>query len=210
MAKQGGIGLLGAGDQADETESFASPLAVTFRAVSVEYLRAGRRSLVDISTRDPALLATPVVAAVGTPGLRRELVGLWGGTAFAAIVSPAAWVDASAVFGAGVTVAPHVAVSVGVHIGDHVLLNIGCSVSHGSVLGDFVTVSPGVRIAGNCVIGDGVFLGIGASVSNEIRIAEGTVVGAGAVVTRDIDSPGVYVGVPARRLRDSEEWIRGI
>ena len=35
-----------------------------------------------------------------------------------------------------------------------------------------------------------------------VRIAPGCVIGAGAVVTKDLDRPGVYVGNPARLVRE--------
>ena len=35
-----------------------------------------------------------------------------------------------------------------------------------------------------------------------VTIAPGCVIGAGAVVTRSTERDGVYVGVPARRVRD--------
>jgi len=42
-----------------------------------------------------------------------------------------------------------------------------------------------------------------------VRVGEGAVVGSGSVVTRDLDPWGVYVGSPARRIRDrpSEEIL---
>lgn len=48
-------------------------------------------------------------------------------------------------------------------------------------------------------IGNGVSLGSNVTVL-PVNIAPGTVIGAGAVVTRNIDTPGVYAGNPARRL----------
>jgi sugar O-acyltransferase (sialic acid O-acetyltransferase NeuD family) len=201
--------LLGSGNQADEAEQFAYPETAVFRAVSAEYLVEGSDS-VDIATLDPDLLATPVVAAVGAPGVRRTLVESWAGSVYGSIISPEAWVSPSAWIGPGAIIAPFSAVSANVVLGRHVLLNLGSSISHGSLLGDYVTVSPGARIAGDCRIGDGVFLGIGAIISNGISIAAGTVIGAGAVLVAPIDEPGVYVGVPARRLRESEGWLRAI
>lgn len=51
------------------------------------------------------------------------------------------------------------------------------------------------------VIEDSVSIGTNATIL-PVHICEGTVIGAGAVVTSDIEDPGVYVGNPARRLRD--------
>ena len=42
---------------------------------------------------------------------------------------------------------------------------------------------------------------IGATVSNGINICQDCMIGAGAVVVRDMETPGTYIGVPARKLR---------
>lgn len=44
-------------------------------------------------------------------------------------------------------------------------------------------------------------IGAGATVKNNLIICEKTVVGAGAAVVRNIEEPGTYVGVPARRIK---------
>ena len=40
------------------------------------------------------------------------------------------------------------------------------------------------------------------TITANTRIAQGCIIGANAVVTRDTEPMGVYVGVPARRMRD--------
>jgi maltose O-acetyltransferase len=50
-------------------------------------------------------------------------------------------------------------------------------------------------------IGDRVWLGVGAIVLPGVTIADDVVVGAGAVVAKDCTEPGIYVGVPAARVR---------
>lgn len=202
------IGLLGSGSQALEAAEYDPAVAVAFYAVPGSYLDPQRPDVIDLATTDPRLLATPVVAAVGAPGLRRELVTGWAGENFGSVISPSAWISPSAEIGEGAIVAPGVVVTAGAVIGRHVILNVGASVNHTSRIGDYSTLSPGVRIAGDCEIGAGVFLGIGATVSHGVRIAEGAVVGAGAVVVNDLDEAAVYAGVPVRRLRLLEDWIR--
>ena len=51
------------------------------------------------------------------------------------------------------------------------------------------------------VIENSVTIGSNATIL-PVRIVANTVIGAGAVVTKDILEPGVYVGNPARKLRD--------
>ena len=49
-------------------------------------------------------------------------------------------------------------------------------------------------------IGNRVSIGSNATIL-PVSICDGVVVGAGAVVTKDITSPGIYAGNPARKLR---------
>jgi serine acetyltransferase len=55
-------------------------------------------------------------------------------------------------------------------------------------------------------VGDGVFLGAGAVVIDSISVASNVVIGAGGVVVAAIDSPGVYVGVPVRRIAKHDSY----
>lgn len=87
-------------------------------------------------------------------------------------------------------------------IGTNVFVNPACSLSHDSVVGDHCFLAPGVVIAGNVLIEEAVFLGIRTVVSDGIHIASGVRTGAGAVVVHNLDAPGLYVGTPARRVRD--------
>ncbi|MCQ4119200.1 acyltransferase [Rhodococcus tibetensis] len=54
------------------------------------------------------------------------------------------------------------------------------------------------------VVGDGCWIGAGAIILPGVTVGEGCVIGAGAVVTRDCAPNGLYVGSPARRVRDLE------
>lgn len=51
-------------------------------------------------------------------------------------------------------------------------------------------------------VGDGTWIGAGAIILPGVMVGSGCVIGAGAVVTKDCESNGLYVGVPARRIRD--------
>ena len=42
---------------------------------------------------------------------------------------------------------------------------------------------------------------MGASIINNTVVAEDVVIGAGATVLNDLDEEGVYVGVPAKRIK---------
>ena len=51
------------------------------------------------------------------------------------------------------------------------------------------------------VIGDDVWIGYGAQIMPGVKVGDGCVIGAGAIVTKDCDPYGVYVGVPAKKIK---------
>jgi serine acetyltransferase len=57
--------------------------------------------------------------------------------------------------------------------------------------------------------GDNVVIGANSVVVGPVRICDNVVVGAMSLVNRSIDEPGVYVGVPVRRVKDEagDEWV---
>ncbi len=85
-------------------------------------------------------------------------------------------------------------------IGKGCIVNTGSTIDHDNNIGDFVHISPGAHLAGTVYVGRGSWLGIGSVVSNNINITSGCQVGAGSVVVKDVTEPGVYVGVPVRRV----------
>jgi maltose O-acetyltransferase len=60
----------------------------------------------------------------------------------------------------------------------------------------------GRRVHRATSIGDGCWIGAGATIMPGVTVAAGCIIGAGAVVTKDTAPDGVYVGVPARRIRE--------
>ncbi len=58
------------------------------------------------------------------------------------------------------------------------------------------------RRCGPIVLEDDVWIGANSVIVRNVRIATGCVIGAGAVVTHDTEPHGIYLGVPARRVRE--------
>jgi UDP-3-O-[3-hydroxymyristoyl] glucosamine N-acyltransferase len=69
------------------------------------------------------------------------------------------------------------------------------------VLGDFVTTAPNVNISGNVTIKDGVYLGTASCVKEKLTICEDVVLGMKASVVKDITESGIYVGIPAKKIK---------
>jgi UDP-3-O-[3-hydroxymyristoyl] glucosamine N-acyltransferase len=106
----------------------------------------------------------------------------------------------------GVTIGARTRVQSHAFICELVTIGEDCFVSHGAM---FVndTFERGGPARGDkslwrsTTIGDRVSIGTNATIM-PVAICDDVVIGAGAVVTRPITQPGLYAGVPAKRIGD--------
>lgn len=144
--------------------------------------------------------ATALHVAIGHNAAReRESLAL-GVHRLYTVCHPAASVSPFAQLGAGSFVAAQAVVAPGAQLGLGVIVNHGAVVDHDCQVGDFAHIAPGAVLGGDVHIGPGVLIGAGAVVLPGLSVTTGAVVGAGAVVCDHIESPGTWVGVPARRM----------
>jgi sugar O-acyltransferase (sialic acid O-acetyltransferase NeuD family) len=85
-------------------------------------------------------------------------------------------------------------------LGSHNVIYSGTMVEHESIIGNHNIITVNVSICGRSKIGNNCFIGAGAVVLPNISICDHVIIGAGAVVTKDIVSPGTYIGIPAKML----------
>ena len=121
---------------------------------------------------------------------------------FATFIHRTAWIDPTAKVGPGCIVYPAAVVDQRAVLEANVLLNLNVTVSHDSVIGAHSFVAPSVSIAGFGRVGHGCVLGIGTTMVDGISLSPHVRSGAGTVFVRDASAPGLYVGVPARRVKD--------
>lgn len=120
---------------------------------------------------------------------------------FGKIIHASCIIDHSVSIGAGSILYSGTLVDMRATIGENCLIYNGCIIAHDTQIASNSIISPGVHIAGFCKIGDKVNLGIGTIVSDDVSIAMGTKTGAGAVVVKDINEAGLYVGIPAKKIK---------
>jgi sugar O-acyltransferase (sialic acid O-acetyltransferase NeuD family) len=123
---------------------------------------------------------------------------------FPRLVHPTAHVDQGATLAAGTVVGAGCVFDEGVNVDANCYFYPGCIIAHDTVVEAHCLFGPGVTLAGFVTVESSCFLGVRTTVSDNVRIATGTQTGAGAVVVANITSPGVYAGVPAKRLRDRD------
>lgn len=116
------------------------------------------------------------------------------------VCHPAASVSPFAQVGAGSFIAAQAVVAPGARLGLGVIVNHGAVVDHDCLVGAFAHIAPGAMLGGGVHIGTSVLVGAGAVVQPGLTVIADAIIGSGAVVCQNIDTPGTYVGVPARKV----------
>lgn len=94
----------------------------------------------------------------------------------------------------------------GVNIGSNTL--IASHVSIVSVTHDTeAKLFKGSIIKKPIVIGDNVWLGSNCVILPGVTIGDNVIVGAGSVVTKDLTSNALYIGSPAKKVRDLDQFL---
>lgn len=76
-----------------------------------------------------------------------------------------------------------------------------------TVIGDDVSVGHNAVVHG-AKVGNDVLVGMGAILMDNAEIADGSIIAAGAVVlSNEKLEPGVYAGVPAKKVKDGSEAV---
>ena len=74
-------------------------------------------------------------------------------------------------------------------------------IGHDCVIGDFFSAMPGSIVSGNVNIKDSVYLGNNSCIRENLTIHSDITIGMNGSVIKDITEPGVYVGVPVKKIK---------
>lgn len=143
------------------------------------------------------------VCAVGSARVRKIIIDKLkdSNVRFATVIDPTAIISNRVEIGEGTIICAGTIITVDIEIGNHVIINLDCTLGHDDVIADYVTVYPSVNISGNVTVGECSELGTGMQIIQGKNIAPNTIVGAGAVVVKDLNESGTYVGSPAKKIK---------
>ena len=144
-----------------------------------------------------------VVCAVGSSIVRKKIIDKIKNITkvnFATLIDPSVICSSRINIGEGTIICAGTILTVDITIGEHVIINLDCTVGHDAILKDYVTIYPSVNVSGCVSVGECTELGTGMQIIQGKRICENVIVGAGSVVVKDIVEEGTYVGVPVRRI----------
>jgi sugar O-acyltransferase (sialic acid O-acetyltransferase NeuD family) len=145
------------------------------------------------------------VVAIGNSGIRKkvtEKIISRHGNVFISLIDPCTVLLSPHInIGIGAVVAPRCVLTCNIIIGAFCQLNVATNIMHDANIGDFFTTATGVNINGCVKIGNVVYFGSNASTKEEICITNHVTIGVGACVVKNITESGVYIGVPAHKLK---------
>lgn len=113
-----------------------------------------------------------------------------------------AYVDPSAQIGAGTIICPCAFIDMEADIKENVYIGTQSHLSHNSAVDSSSYIGPSVVVAGGCYIGKKCMIGVGAILRDGMQIVDNVTVGAGSLVVKNIDASDVYVGIPAKKMKN--------
>lgn len=117
------------------------------------------------------------------------------------LISNDAYIGKQSNVGNGAFVGHNAYIGPSTRIGGNTIINTHAIIEHECIIGKHSHISINCTIAGRCKIGDNVFIGAGATVKDGIEVCSHVTIGSGAVVIEDIVESGIYVGIPAKKIK---------
>lgn len=124
------------------------------------------------------------------------------GIRFTNAIHPNVQISDSVKLRKGIIICAGSIITCNIGLGNHVYINLDCTIGHDTILEDYVNLSPGVHVSGNCKLFEGSHVFTGAVIVPGVTIGKWSIIGAGAVVLEDVPDHVVAVGVPARVIKN--------
>lgn len=146
-----------------------------------------------------------VVIAVGNPIIKRKIHNSIKNdyVFYPTLIHPTVLKgsDKFLTIGEGCIIGAGTIITVNISIGNHVILNLSCTVGHDTIIKDYASFMPTVNISGEVIINECVYVGTGAKIINQLEIGKETIIGAGAVVSKSLPEKCTAVGIPAKPIK---------
>jgi len=190
-------------------EIWPSQLEIRFVVDHEEYLRPPVNGIPIILLESEVMDDdSRYIVAVGDPESRRKVAEMFHERDAKAttLVHPRVEMSRFVEIEDGAVICAGNVITTNIMIGQHVHVNLSCTLGHDVIIGEFSTLSPGVCVSGNVHIGRSVFIGTGANIINgtddaPLIIGDGATIAAGACVIRSVEPGALMAGVPAIRKR---------
>ncbi len=140
------------------------------------------------------------VIGIGSNDIRKKISEKYPDLSYFTSIHPTAIIGEMVEIKQGTVIMAGVIVNPYTNIGEHCIINSGAVVEHDCSIGNHVHISPNAGLAGGVEVGDCSWVGMGSSFIQGVKIGGNVITGAGSVVIKDLAKPGIYVGVPAKKM----------
>lgn len=150
-----------------------------------------------------ASVKAAAICAVGDPRSKYSLAlkGKEVGLKYINLIHPNVRMSKYVNMGIGNIVCAGNILTVNIGLGNHITINLDCTIGHDVSIGNYCTILPSVNLSGNSTLKDGCLLGTNSAVIEGISVGEWSIIGAGAVLNKDIPAHCTAVGVPAKVIK---------
>ncbi len=146
-----------------------------------------------------------VFPCVGSNKLRKTLSALFSKANLneTSIVHKNAYVSNNSSIGKSTVVCNGALINPNCVIGNFSIINTGAIIEHDCLIDDFVHIASGAVLAGNVKVKEMSFIGANATIKQGVKIGRNVLIGAGSVVLNDVPDNSVFVGNPAKYLKEN-------
>ena len=140
------------------------------------------------------------VCCIGNPKIKAKIVDYFKTykAKFATGIHPSVIMSNTSLIGEGSVITAGNIITTNAVLGNHIIVNLACTIGHYSILEDYCTINPGVNISGDVLLKEGVYIGTNATILEKIIVGKYSIIGAGAVVNKHLPEHVTAVGVPAK------------
>jgi UDP-perosamine 4-acetyltransferase len=121
-----------------------------------------------------------------------------------AIIDPTAVTASDISLGDAVYIGKKAVVNSAASVSSLAIINTGAIVEHNCIIGKGTHIAVGAVVCGETIIGKNCLIGSGATIIQCLNITDNVIIGAGSVVINNIEEPGTYVGIHARKVCNSQ------
>lgn len=144
-----------------------------------------------------------VVSAIAEPKTKKHVIGRLQDSRnqYPILIHPSVILSKRISFGQGTVICAGSILTVDIEVGEHVIVNLDCTIGHDASIGNYSTILPSVNISGDVRTGECVSVGTGTSIIQGKNIGKNTIIGAGSVVVKDLPADCTAVGSPAKPIK---------
>jgi len=123
------------------------------------------------------------------------------GLKFATLIHPSVRMSQYVEIGEGVVICAGCILTTQISIGDHVYINLNCTIGHDTRIDNYVNCAPACNISGGVHLNQGAHLFTGVKIGPGVNVGNWSQIGAGSVVLKDVPDNVTVAGIPAKIIK---------